>query len=153
MIKFLRQIKPIYLLVAGAIVALVVIFIIIALVRGFGGNKTVNKNIPRFSTQPTVSFSVGGKGDARVSGIVINGNSSGTITATSTINKKPISFIIKTNKSTLVRKGNATSSVSRLVNSDIITVTGVIENFGDTITLTAKDIRALGTYGPSQIKK
>ena len=146
--KYLKQIKPVYLRATGLVVVIIIV-VLVAVFSGKGGDKK-NSNFVRPAGQTFANLSIGGNGEVRISGLMITQNSWGTIIATSTINTKSIGFVIKTNSSTVVHKGTTVSSVGDLAQGEIIMVVGTLENFGETLTLTAKDIRTFGGFAPPQ---
>ena len=144
--KSLKQINPVYLFVAGLIVVLVVVGIVYGATR----KKPESKNVSHPIGQVVANLDISGNGDIHVAGIMVTENSWGTITATSTIGDKSVSFVIKTDGDTVVHRGNTISSVSRLAKGDLLMIIGTLESFGDTITLMAKDIRTPGSYNYPQ---
>ena len=129
------------------IIVVIVIILIVLFVRGFGHGGSVDKSKRPQLGQLPVSLSIGANGDMRVFGIMIDSINNKIITATSSIQNSPISFIIKTDGNMTVHEfNNATSSISNLAKGDVIIVAGTLESFGQTINLTAKDIKVLGNY-------
>ena len=149
--KFMKKNVLIPMWVIYSVIAVVLVAIIVVVISKSGSSKTVVRQGPVY--QPMANFSVGSNGDTRISGVVITAINSGTITATSTINKIPTTFTINTDRKTVVHKLNATSTLSKLSVGDVLTVAGTIQDLNPNLTLLAKDIRSVGYYGGPQVPK
>ncbi|MDD5318814.1 MAG: hypothetical protein PHF79_03310 [Candidatus Pacebacteria bacterium] len=103
--------------------------------------------------QMPVNLSINGRGDVvrgnmNLSGPVVNSISGGIISASSTVDGKPVFFTIKTDSNTITDP----SSSGGVVVGSVINVQGNFESFSqDTLTMTAKNIRSLGVVGTSTL--
>jgi hypothetical protein len=134
--------------IISAIVVLVLAVFIFNIVSNYVEKSKEVKVPPAHQVGPlSASFSIGGNGEIRVSGIMVTEISGDRIMASSSISNSPVKFVINTNKNTMIRRGNATSSVSKLQTGDVLIVAGTLESFEQPITFLAKDIRTASSYG------
>ncbi len=96
-----------------------------------------------------INLSISGRGDINVMGLNAKINSDKSLTATTTINGKPVTFNIFTNASTTVFIANAPSSLSKLPSGSIISARGTFNGFTQSgISLTASEIRSFVILAP-----
>lgn len=125
-------------LILGLIVVIILVATLFFVVNKKENNS--NKNLNR--TIPSSLNISGGNGEIRIIGIKIEKIKKNNIEALGRINNNDISFDLKLDGNTVVKKVNATSTIDDLKVGDIIFVTGTFEKFTPNLTVLVKEIRS-----------